>query len=186
MLNSNKKAAIGLSMEILVVVIISIVILVAGITLLRQLIGGAEDIKAGLDQRTNEELERLLVDQGQPVATSIDQANLNRGESYVFGLGIRNIDATQFGTQFKIDLNLIKVVDSQNNDITAQLINSASSWALYNSEEITILENENRKEPISIDIPSDAPKGEYFFNAKVFTADGTQYYHTQRFQVSVK
>ena len=85
-----KKGALGLSVETLVIIIISLVILSAGITLIYQFISGAEDIKAQLDQKTQEELDRLLVTQGKKVALPMHVATIRRGESHVFGIGILN------------------------------------------------------------------------------------------------
>src|SRR3989338_1661935 len=86
----NHKGAIELSVNTLVVVIISLVILAGGITLLYKFIAGAEEIKADLDARTTEELERLLVQQGKKVALPLHVADVERGKTHVFGLGILN------------------------------------------------------------------------------------------------
>ena len=50
----NKKAAIELSMNFLVIIIISIVILGSGIYLTRQIFTGAQETSATLDERTKE------------------------------------------------------------------------------------------------------------------------------------
>ena len=63
-----KKGALGLSIETLVIIIISLVILSAGITLIYQFISGAEEVKAQLDQKTQDELDRALTAQGKKVA----------------------------------------------------------------------------------------------------------------------
>src|SRR3989344_2758265 len=104
----HKKGAIGLAVDVLVIIIISLVILAGGITILYKFIGGAEQTKAQLDERTNQELERLLVDQGQQVALPLHTAAIERGDSHVFGLGILNIGGV--GNQFKVQVELDKMV----------------------------------------------------------------------------
>jgi hypothetical protein len=91
-------------MNMLVVIILSLVILVGGVAFLYKLIAGAEQIKTDLDYRTQAELERLLVEQGQQVALPFRQATVNRGDHHVFGLGILNIGEKQ---EFHIKVNRI-------------------------------------------------------------------------------
>src|SRR3989344_8163548 len=101
---TDTKGAIELSMNMLVMIIISIVILTGGMVLLYKFIGGAEDIKSQLDTRTDSELERLLVDQGKQVALPLHTATVTRGESHVFGIGILNIGSV--GNEFLLRVEL--------------------------------------------------------------------------------
>jgi len=177
----NKKAAIGLSINTLVVVIISLVILGGGITLLYKFIGGAEDIKAGLDTRTSQELERLLLDQGKQVALPLHVATVERGDSHVYGIGILNIGPE---SSFRIDVELSKVIDLNENDITDR-VNSVEDWLLYDVVPISIKENQHRKEGILVNVPNEALVGQYIFSVRVFEGD-IQYGNTQKFVVNVK
>ncbi|MEW5897087.1 MAG: hypothetical protein AB1668_05315 [Nanoarchaeota archaeon] len=184
----QKQAALSLSMEVLVVIIISIVILVGGISLLYKFIGGAEDIKGELDRKTQDELERLLVDQGMRVALPLHAADVQRGENHVFGLGILNTFNSRQG--FIIQIALKKVVDETQKDITSQ-VNSADviKWALYNADPIFLDPVEHRKEPILINVPKDAIKGQFIFSALVrANIDGKDiaYGNPQTFIVNVK
>lgn len=183
-----------MSMEFLVTVIIALVILGTGITLLYSFITSAEETKANLDTRTNEEMERLLVDEGKQVALPLHTANVPAGKTHVFGVGILNT-GNLGGNNFKIGLGLAKYIDKVGNSKKADEMNpqekkEAESWVLYNDELIPILENEHEKEPLLIKIPKTAPKGQYIFNVKVYLVkdDGTeeQYGNTQNFYVTVK
>ena len=182
--NRDKKGAIGLSVETLVIIIISLVILSAGITLVYQFIHGAEDIKSSLDQTTQDELERLLVGQGKKVALPLHVATVSRGDSHVFGLGILNTyDHTE---KFQVQIRLNKVVDETKADITSALDKPAIiGWALYNHAAITIESNANDKEVILIQVPKDAVKGEYIFVAEVFDSKNNLYGNPQTFIVTV-
>lgn len=184
----SKKATLSLSMETLVVVIISIVILAGGISLLYKFIGGAEDIKGELDRKTQDELERLLVDQGMRVALPLHAADVLRGENHVFGLGILNTLSSR--KSFTLQVRLKKVVDEAQKDITGQVDpQSVIKWALYNTEPILLDPVEHRKEPILLNVPKDTVKGQFIFSAVVkVNIDGKDvaYGNPQTFIVNVK
>ena len=184
----NNKGAIDLSVNMIVIIIISIVILVLGITLMYQLIEGSLDIKNTLDARTQSELERLLVDQGKKVALPLSTITLLRSESHVFGLGILNVDATN--DQFLITVEVSQVFDqaNANTDIKAQALAASDplTWLLYRTEPITILENGHHTEGIYVSVPENALKGTYVFVVKVLGKDNEVYGNSQRFVVVVK
>ncbi len=187
-----KRGSIGLSIEMLVVIIISLVILSGGIVLLYQFIGGAEDIKAQLDERTSAELERLLVDQGQRVALPLHVATVTRGESHVYGLGILNVDS-RF-SKFSIEVSLSDVLDEKgvtlgyDSNKRAQL---ATDWVIWDSDPANIPEGGSKKEGILVQVSENAATGTYIFDARVNAVDTVtnnpvQYGNTQKFYVKVK
>ncbi len=180
----NKNGGIDISINMLVIVIISLVILSSGIILMYQFIGGAEEIKMDLDQRTNDELERLLVNQGERVALPLHIADISRGDIHVFGLGVLNTLGTN--QEFLITIELKRVSDETEQEITAK-INKAEvqDWLLYNTQPIFISEGSNIKEPILVSVPKNAVKGQYIFIAKVNTALGADYGNPQQFYVNV-
>ncbi|MBI2146130.1 hypothetical protein HYU22_02210 [Candidatus Woesearchaeota archaeon] len=180
----HKKGAIGLAVDVLVIIIISLVILAGGITILYKFIGGAEQTKAQLDERTNQELERLLVDQGQQVALPLHTATIERGDSHVFGLGILNIGGV--GNQFQVQVELDKAVNERQEVITAQVNREeVLNWLLFDEQTLTLAENEHYKMEILVHPDTKARTGQYIFKAKVLLPDGTQYGNTQNFVVSV-
>jgi len=182
----SKKAAIGLSMNMIVVLILSIVILVGGVALMYSFISGAEEQKRVLDSKTSSELERLLTDQGQMVALPLQRANLIRGESHLFGIGILNIGES--GNEFSFNVELSRAVDEFEEEIPltdSEKLQIVNTWILYDDQSVIIQENEHRKEIISVDVPKSASKGEYIFNVKVFTSDSSQYGNTQKMYVKV-
>ena len=191
----NKKAAIGLAINTIVIVIISIVILGAGVALMRNMIGGAEDIKAQLDRQTEAELERLLIDQGKKVALPLHTATVEAGESHVFGLGILNIDVDSYGTQFTMEVLYSSYIDDEGNDGALDADDEPLSWLLYDSGPVTVNENEHYSEAIQVNLPEDAPKGTHIFNVKVhydkekldpdLPIFDDQYDNTKKFYVTV-
>lgn len=158
------KGAIDLSINMLVMIIISLIILGSGITLLYNFIGGAEDIKAELDQRTAQELERLLVDQGERVALPLHAATVLRGENHVFGIGILNIKNE--ATDFQIMVDLSAAFNKQDELIPANTIN-LNHWIFYDESTFSLESNEHRKEAILVTVPKNAESGKYVFVATV-------------------
>ncbi len=178
----TKQGAIELSLNMLVVVIISLVILTGGIIFLYKLIAGAEDIKADLDSRTQAELERLLVEQGKQVALPFRQATIERGESHVFGLGLLNIGEPR---EFRLHVQLSSAKDRQNADLglTAEQV---QDWLLYNAEPFTLAENEHRNEGLLVKIPKTAAAGQYLFSVEVLTEENKRYGNSQLLVVEVR
>ena len=181
--NSNTRGSIGLSVETLVIIIISLVILAGGITLIYQFISGAEEIKGQLDQKTQDELERLLVSQGKKVALPLHVATIGRGDSHVFGLGILNtLDVTK---HFYIQIAINKVVDEAEQDITNQVdLQQIQSWVFYDSGALSINSNDNHKEALLVQVPTSAVKGQYIFVA-IVVVDTAVYGNPQTFVVNV-
>ncbi len=180
----TKKAAISMSIETLVIVIISLVVLGLGITLLYKFIGGAEDIKTTLDEQTDAEIDRILVDQGKQVALPRHVADISRGSNHIFGIGILNIGGA--GNQFQIQAGINKVINEQGQETTSsEDINSINKWLLFNQEPIQIEENQHHKEAILVNIPKDAAKGQFIYNVQV-VASGQLYGNVQKIVVNVK
>ncbi|MBU1622891.1 MAG: hypothetical protein KJ597_04940 [Nanoarchaeota archaeon] len=177
----NKKAAIGLSMNVLVIFILSIVILAGGITLLYKFIGGAEEQQEILDQRTQQELERLLIDQGKRVALPFQTATLSRGDSHLFGIGILNIAES---ADFQVTIELAKAIDDTETEMEADP-DIVNQWMLFNDESFQIEQNQHVKELISVKVPTTAPNGQYIFNVRVMS-DNKQYGNTQKMYVTIK
>lgn len=185
-----KKGSIELSINTLVVVMISLVILGLGITLLYQFIGGAAEIQGHLDQRTEDELEQLLTDQGKRVALPLHTANVPPGESHTFGIGILNIGEEK--QEYYIIIQGVNYIaeDGEIKDIPPTVIDE---WILYNNEGLNVEPADNRKEPILVAVPENAPRGQYIFKAKVCTTRpaeqdctvNSQYGNTQQFTVVV-
>lgn len=185
----NKKASINLAMSTIVMVIIGMVMLTSGIILMQSFISGAEEIKSQLDAQTESELERLLIDQGKKVALPLHTVILEAGEDHIFGLGILNIDSTLYGESFSIDITLSKLIDENSLEIESVDEAETVSWLLYNTDVLTIEENEHKSEAIYIGVPEDAYKGTYIYNVYVYydgTSGSTKYDSVKKLYVTVE
>ena len=196
-IRNNKKGAIGLAMNIIVILIISVVILTGGILFIQQLIGGAEDIKAQLDQKTEDEIQRLITDQGKKVALPLHTVTIEAGNNHVFGLGILNLPDSG-GDRFKIIVGEPKVLRPDDSVYTSEELdefgpNYGLDWVLFNLDEMLISENQYRSEPLLVNVPKNAKKGTYIYNVQVnYNNVGAgetiwpQYDNIKKFYVTVK
>ena len=176
----SKNGAIELSVNLLVVIIISLVVLAGGIVLLYKFIGGAESIQTTLDARTEEELQQLLVQQGKRVVLPFHEATIPRGEQHVFGLGIMNIGVTE---NFLIMVNPAKYLPIQGEP---QENPDIRSWILFNEESFSLGEQQQHAEGISISVPSGAVSGTYLFDVEVKKQNGERYGNIQKIIVVVE
>ena len=161
----NHKGAIELSVNMLVVIILSMVIFAGGVALLYKFIGGASDVQKDLEQRTREELERLLIDEGKQVALPLQSAVLHAGEQKIFGLGILNIGEE---SQFHVEIKLSKYIDTEKQVQTENFEEIyPNSWFLYNRAPFPLEQNEAHTESILVDVSDTAPKGQYIFTVEV-------------------
>ena len=100
----NKKAALELSANFLVILIIAISVFGMGIRMTYQLMTKAEEIRSDVDESTQREIEEALTT-GEIVSIPINHKKTKTGKSVVFGLGIFNSESTQ---SFIVDMNLEK------------------------------------------------------------------------------
>jgi len=175
-----KRGAIGLAINMIVIIILSIVILGLGIAFLQSIMGGANDLKADLDAQTSNELERLMMDQNKKVAVPLNTASLFGGDNHVFGVGILNILDDR---GFSITIEQTKYID-ENEDIDTTS-RSGNSWLLYNNELIQIAQNDHHKEGVLVAVPKDAARGTYIFDVRVTQDNGELYDNVKKFYVEV-
>ncbi|MBD3354943.1 hypothetical protein GF361_03080, partial [Candidatus Woesearchaeota archaeon] len=111
----NKKG-IELSVNFLVIVIISLVILSSGILIVRRYFSTAEDIKTQLDEQTERQIEASL-GQGKMISVPFKRKTIGRGESDILGLGVLNIEDHR--TEFNVNISLSSAYD-KNKDLIDQ------------------------------------------------------------------
>lgn len=178
----SKRGAVELSVNVLVVIIISLVILAGGITLLYKFLGSAQEIKATLDARTEEEIQNLLLQEGKQVALPLNKALIKRGERKTFGLGILNSGVPETFT--------VSITPSSPNYISLEGVEqedpAVSSWVLYDTDALELGEQAFASVAILVAVPADAVSGTYLFDVVVQRSDGQRYGPIQKIQVDVK
>lgn len=163
----RRKKGIELSINVLIVVILSIAILVMGIVFFNKFLTGAEKIRKGYDQRTAEELENLLV-QGEKVAIPFPKQDARKGDTVIFGLGIYNSMKDEPSYEFRVNVQCstaFKEKTEHSEYCTSYF--SGGDNIVYNQNDLTIKNNERHKMPIAITFPKNVEEGTYIFNVCV-------------------
>ncbi len=167
MMRNNKKAAIELSMNFLVVIIISIVIVGLGMILFFNLKGNAEDYKDTIDQQTQEQLKALMLNNNYKVAVYPNQLTIDNGKGEMVGLGIKN----EFNEKREFTIELISVKyyetsDSTADDIDTWNVNEQTNEIQFYQPSF-IKPKEQKTTGILIKMPSNAVSGEYVVTLKI-------------------
>lgn len=180
-----KKGAIELSMNLLVVIIISLTILTFGIGFLYNTSEVSAEAQEQLAQKSEQQIRKSLEVQQKQVAISQRTASLKSGENGMFGVGILNLDSTN--EKFSLELELDKVIDKEGKDITNEIDKEETqSWFMFDQEPMIIEENERFTRQLLITPKLGAFSGQYFFKLRVFTQDNIQYGNTQTIIVDVE
>ena len=171
-------------MSFLITIILSITLLVAGIALIKKFYTTTIETQHELDERTQQRLAELL-NEGQQVAIPFGQQTIERGNAYVFGLGILNIGEN---AAFTVHVSISTVFDQSNNELPVSAVEliTPASWLLFDDTPQMIAKNEQRIVNILAEVPVDAPSGLYNFNVEVVnTATGQRYDKIQKIRITV-
>jgi len=87
---SGKRAAIELSANFIVVIVISIVILAGGLTLFYKLRDNAQSYVDAIDSQTDDQLKSMMLSNNYKVAIYPNDITLDNGESQMIGIGVMN------------------------------------------------------------------------------------------------
>jgi len=174
----NRKAALQLSVNFLVIIIICIIILSFSIYMIKRFFTQAEIIKMTYDERTEKEIERLL-DDGSRIAIPFDQKTIYNGEFKTFGIGVLNMLNIGWQDKFKINISFNKAFDRRNDLICDSLYTgncgNPETWlqttaGIGNESgvviEKTIRNNEQEKFLLGVSVKN-APAGTYIFDLDV-------------------
>ncbi len=172
----NKKAAIQLSANFLVMMIIAIVVFSFSIYFIKKVFTGAETTRNLYDQRIEKEIEKLL-DDGSMIAIPFDKKTIYSGEFNTFGLGVLNVmnTANPDKDTFKISITFNKAFDKSNTEIGSPP--DADSWLQTTQQTggpithtLQIKNNEQEKFLLGV-APTGAEPGTYIFDMVVCTDD---------------
>jgi hypothetical protein len=171
----NKKA-LELSINFIVMLIITIVVFSLGIIFLRNIFTIADDTEAQFTAQMERELEDAMF-RGERVAIPINYAEMRVGDTKTFGLGILN----QLGEEKQFEVNIefdTSVPDS---------LQDTSEWTfeeLPTDGYFNIKNNEFEKIALLFKVPGGTSPGTYIFNVNVYY-DDTKYDTTHQIRIKV-
>ncbi|NQV09487.1 hypothetical protein HQ529_06575 [Candidatus Woesearchaeota archaeon] len=158
----NNKRAVELSMNFLVMIIISIAVLTMAIVFSKNLFTSAEEIRLDIDRETNERIESLL-DDGSRVVIPFTRKEVRRGDLGIFGVGVLNVVDK---TNFTMIVSLDSVFNNDKEDITTEARDNYITIVSAN-DPVEIDINEKHKFSFGVDMAKKAPSGTYLLDVKV-------------------
>jgi hypothetical protein len=176
----NKKAALQLPLNMLVVIILAVVIFSMGVYLLYTIYGKSVAWKEMTDEQLDKQIEAVLCD--KPVCLATTYKKIFRGEFKVIGLRIySNIQDPE---SFRITADLNKVFNKTNDEITS--IAQDKINILPRERTIYLDAKKETSMGIGIEVEKNAPSGTYVINVGVETlSDGERYGGPQQLRIEV-
>ncbi len=167
----NKKSAVELSMNFMVVLILGIIILSMGIYLSYRALNRSYEVSEGLDTQIEQQIYNLL-DDGGIVVAPVNSADIMRGaKPYVFGIGVRNIN---YSSNFKVFVEGVQVMgdkgvmcDSSDLKNIQFLMTRDPSTYYFATAPKYILENDEAPFSVIVEVPKSSQPCQYVVNAWV-------------------
>lgn len=182
------KKGIELSLNFLVILIISLVIFGFGIYFIRQLSSQATDLADITMNELDQRIGDLICEGSSRVCIGIERQVIQKDKIGVFGVKILNLEDAQ---QFEVTVQPSNPIgyDSDNRPIqkTGSFNGLSIVPSLYTAgRAVTIDKNEDETIGIGIQVPKQAPPGTYIFNVDIKDGSGNTYSKTQKIYVDVQ
>jgi len=149
----NKKA-FELSINFIVILIISIVIFGFGIKFISNLMKGVDDLSKLTESDFNANMERMLCDSSEKTCVGISRKEIRVNKVKFFTFGVLNINEQT--TDFYIDVEQADPYDDHPDEIKYRLTN-----------ELTLDPNKQDNVVIAVQVPRGTDKGTYVLNVYV-------------------
>lgn len=174
----NKKG-IELSVNFLVIFILSIVMLSMGVMLIKNWYDSSIDIHQRISEQEQSQIESILA-RGEKVAIPIKSKSIRRGEFELLGLGVLNIKNSE--QTFSAGVIDVKAYDPNN-----QEIENPQSYMKVNIENpsFTLKPNEIEKNTIFAKAEKNAQLGKYIYTVEVNDSNSIRYGSPVRFIINV-
>ena len=179
----NKKS-VELSLNFIVILIISIIIFGFGVKFISDLSSQAVEITDIAISELDERIGDVICEGSDRVCIPTDRLTIKRKEFDVFGLKILNVlDSQNFDISVSPVEEYGKIMAIKKDGTKIQsdipLLVEPSFRSVY------IKQNEEAKKAIGVQVPANAVSGTYIFNIEIQTADGEQYSTIQKLYVEV-
>ena len=173
------KKAIELSLNFMVIIIISIIIFGFGIKFISDLSSSAKDITDITTNELDQRIGNLLCEGSDRVCLGIDRKTIKRASFDVFGLKIINVLDSQ-----NFDITISRPTPSGYAKSKAEIQSDALVWN-PKARSLSIEKNEEEEIGIGIQVPANAVSGTYIFNVEIKAQDGSMYSNVQKLYVDV-
>ena len=168
----NKKA-FQLSINFVVILIISITVFIFGISFLSKLFTGAEKISEDYYQKFDKQVEDLMCSGLERVCIPKDRVVVDRNNVAVFGVGILNVLGST--KNFRILVSHDSAYTKGGTPITCS---NCDDWPIYTTNSLEIKNNEQENHAIVM-ATSSTLSGIYIFDLVVCYDDGVGGYDSE-------
>jgi len=191
----QNKRGIELSVNFLVVLILSIAVIGFGIKFLYNLVGETQKLEQVSGEQLDARIESLICADEDKVCIGKDIKKIPRGKVDVFGLRILNTDF-QDNTGGAAKVFTVKIEKCQHSTGSSKSecetgpsatkkINTLPQWP-FGTRKIPVKFKEEAKIAIGAEVPKDAVSGTYIIDVNVYAPDETtKYVSTKKIYVEV-
>ncbi|MBI2652009.1 hypothetical protein HYX00_00965 [Candidatus Woesearchaeota archaeon] len=185
------KRAIELSLNFIVILIISIIIFGFGIRFIYNLSSKAKDITDLTYDQLDQRIGDIICEGSERVCVGIDRKTIQKKDFGVFGMRIINILESSTATRnFRITVSPPTAQLGFKKDNTPITVTSSFSGLIVippisNPRDIVIEKNEEKTVGIGIEVPPNAVSGTYILDVRIDTDGVTPHYSEQKLYVEV-
>ena len=159
----KKRGAIGLSLNFIVIIVISVAVLVLGFAFIKKIYTGSTNIQEDYYRQFESKMEGLACDSTDRVCVGKNKKDVNKYGTAIFTMQVLNIGVSGGINNFRIDRS--KIVDSCKK--ASDGTDCSADFDVSLAEVYTIPENEAEKFPIAIGTTGSPGKGTYLFEVVV-------------------
>jgi hypothetical protein len=165
----NKKGAIELSANFIIVIIISLVIVVGGLSMFFNMKKNAQKLVDTLDDQTQERIKNMMLSGTERVAVYPSDPTLVSGDAKLIGVGITNIYDGPGQADF--DIQIVGVDFYPKNNPNAATPMNPANYADSVQSSITIQPHSQAVKGILLRMPGSSLKGQYVYTIDITVDD---------------
>lgn len=159
----NKKAAIELSVNFLVIMLISIIIIILGFVLVNRVISSGTNEMFKVDDRLRAQIEDLLIRENRLVAIPIVEKSIDRGRGDFFGIGVMNLEL--YPQNFSVNVTFDKAFNRRTgSELTGT--SNINDWIVL-EDMVKIQARERYVFSVGFQVPRNVQDGLYIFNVSI-------------------
>lgn len=197
-IRANKAGAVELSVNMIVITVLSLVVLGIGFYLVTNIFTTATEYKEKLDEQTKDNIIASLRQSGELISLPLTKYTLQRGAVETIGVGIYNNAGSD--QTFYISVECTEAIDTdqtelcaKNNGVSCYTAETGfcTNWIILGSEKETIANKDTIIAELFLIVPEDAPSGIFGYIVKVCTGNecgatsATQYGPSKKFYITV-
>ena len=163
-LRSNKKGALELQMNFIILIILSLIILVFSTILLKNVLSSTSKMSSQVNKNLQQKIEKIMIENKKDVAIPFNFAHISKPGVVSFPIGIKNNlnNCNKF---------FIHVYANDPVGYTLQKRQITSKYKLIiapilHNESVSVLKNDMKVKPIIVTLKK-GPKGVYIINVNV-------------------